>query len=512
MTDFPSVLYTNGRFYSTAEPGTCAMLVRDGKIAWLGAHPDAPSADRTVDLADGLVTPAFVDAHVHTTYTGLVAAGLDLSDARSARELLDAVRTFAATRQPNGVVHGHGWDESTWLDQRPPSAQELDEAAGGRLVYLSHASAHSALVSTSLLGAAHGVAGHADNGWVSEPALRVVRRVALGSLTRRELGTAQRSVLARAASLGYAAIHECGGPGTSSEADLQAVLALSGQGLPQVFGYWGELGAAEKARDLGATGAGGDLFADGVFGSHTAWLREPYTDGNDDVGEAFVTAAQVAEHLLDCTRVGVQGGFHAIGDAAIETVLNGFTIAAKKAGLDALRQARHRIEHVELIDEPMINRMVGFGVVASVQPVFDALWGGATGSYAQRLGAKRAVALNPFGPMHAAGVRLAFGSDSPVTALDPWSVVVAAAAPSNPKHRLSVRAAFAASTRGGWQAAGVDTVGVLTPGASATFAVWDTPAGVQEGLPVLLPDLDGVPPARPVCRRTVLHGETIFEA
>jgi predicted amidohydrolase YtcJ len=113
--------------------------------------------------------------------------------------------------------------------------------------------------------------------------------------------------------------------------------------------------------------------------------------------------------------------------------------------------------------------------------------------------------------MHATGVPLAFGSDSPVTPLDPWSVVVAAAAPRNPVYRMSVRAAFAASTRGGWRAAGVDGTGVLVPGASATFAVWDTPGGVSGGLPVLLPDAEGVAPARPVCRRTVLHGETIFE-
>jgi predicted amidohydrolase YtcJ len=146
-----------------------------------------------------------------------------------------------------------------------------------------------------------------------------------------------------------------------------------------------------------------------------------------------------------------------------------------------------------------------------VQPVFDALWGGTGRMYAQRLGVERALASNPIGAMHATGVALAFGSDSPVTALDPWSVVVAAAAPRNPAYRMTVRAAFAASSRGGWRAAGVDGVGVLAPGASATFAVWETPGGVEGGLPVLLPGVEGAVPARPVCRRTVLHGDTIFE-
>jgi predicted amidohydrolase YtcJ len=510
MSSHPDTLYRGGRFYSAADPRATAMLVRDGRIAWLGADGDAPGADVTVDLAGALVTPAFVDAHLHATDTGLAFDGLDLSAMRSPGELLDAVAAFAATRPADAVVHGHGWDESTWAQQTPPSAGELDRAGGGRRVYLSQASVHSALASTALLPAAEGVPGYDASGWVREQAHHAVRAVALGALTRQQRTAAQRTALAEAASMGIAAVHECAGPGTSSEADLGSVLALSGAGLPRVFGYWGELGGAAKARELGAVGAAGDLYADGALGSRTASLRQPYADGPGR-GEAFVTAEQAAEHLLDCVSVGVQGGFHAIGDAAIETVLEGFALAAKAVGVDRLREGRHRIEHVELIDKAMIARMVEFGVVASVQPVFDLLWGGPDRMYAQRLGVDRALASNPIGAMHATGVALAFGSDSPVTALDPWTVVNAAAAPRNPVYRMSVRAAFAASTRGGWRAAGVDGAGVLAPGQAATFAIWETPAGLRDGLPALLPDLDGAAPERPICRRTVLDGETIFE-
>jgi hypothetical protein len=81
---------------------------------------------------------------------------------------------------------------------------------------------------------------------------------------------------------------------------------------------------------------------------------------------------------------------------------------------------------------------------------------------------------------------------------------------------LGVRAAFAAHTRGGWRAVHRDTDGLVAPGAPATFAVWDTPAGVRDGLPVLVsadPELRGPddPTPLPVCRRTVLRGRTIFE-
>jgi predicted amidohydrolase YtcJ len=134
MSSHPDTLYRGGRFYSAADPRATAMLVRDGRIAWLGADGDAPRADVAVDVAGALVAPAFVDAHLHTTDTGLAFDGLDLSAARSAGELLDAVAAFAAARPADAVVHGHGWDESTWARQTPPSAGELDRAAGGRRV------------------------------------------------------------------------------------------------------------------------------------------------------------------------------------------------------------------------------------------------------------------------------------------------------------------------------------------------------------------------------------------
>jgi predicted amidohydrolase YtcJ len=264
---------------------------------------------------------------------------------------------------------------------------------------------------------------------------------------------------------------------------------------------------------LGAVGAGGDLYADGALGARTAHVREPYldADGTDGAcGHGYVTAEQVEEHVVDCVRHGVQGGFHAIGDQALSTVLTGLRGAAEVVGLDRLRAARHRIEHVEIVDKQIIAGLVELGVVASMQPAFDRLWGGESQMYAQRLGVPRSLASNPFGAMHGVGVALAFGSDSPVTPLDPWGSVRAAMRHHNPAFRLNVRAAFAAHTRGGWRAVHRDDEGVLTPGAPATFAVWDA-APLSGGLPVLIaPSAQEREPALPSCRRTVLRGVTIF--
>jgi hypothetical protein len=509
-----SILFRGGRVYSAADPRATAVLVRDGRIAWLGADADAPSAGERVDLDGALVTPAFVDAHVHATDTGITLSGLDLSGTRSAAEVLDGVAAFALTLPTDAVVLGHGWDESTWTVQAPPTAAELDRAGGGRMVYLSQASIHSAICSSALLASGEpevsASAGYDASGWLRRAAHHVVRGIAFRSITPTQRRAAQSSALRRAASLGIAAVHECGGPGTSDEGDFAGLLANSGaeHGLPEVYGYWGELMGAAKAKDLGAVGAGGDLYADGALGSQTAHLREPYLDGSDGHrGHGYVTAEQVGAHLIDCIGHHLQGGFHAIGDQAISTVLAGFRIAAKEVGLDELRAGRHRIEHVEIVDKALIGGLVEFGVVASMQPAFDRLWGGERQMYAARLGIGRSLASNPMGAMHGVGVALAFGSDSPVTPLDPWGNVRAAMWHFNPVHRMNPRAAFAAHTRGGWRAVHLDD-GALVPGAPATLAVWSTPAGLgPTGLPLLEPSS-----ALPVCHRTMLRGETIYQS
>src|SRR5262245_7121573 len=121
MTTMTSTLYRGGRMHGATDPRATALLVAgDGRVAWLGPDADAPAADEVVELGGALLTPAFVDAHVHATDTGLTITGLDLTGTRSAKAVLDAVAAHSAALPADAVVLGHGWDESTWADQRLP--------------------------------------------------------------------------------------------------------------------------------------------------------------------------------------------------------------------------------------------------------------------------------------------------------------------------------------------------------------------------------------------------------
>ena len=520
-------LYVNGRIYAsgTGSPDPSAMLVEDGMITWIGQDDGAGQyvGIPTVDLDDAFVAPAFVDAHVHTTATGLALTGLDLSGTRSLTEALDLVER--AARQGRGrPILGQGWDETRWPEQRPPTAAELDRASYGGSVYLSRVDVHSAVVSSALMVAVPGLrdlAGFRPDGLLVSPAHDAARTAALAGLTAGQIQDAQRAALTHAASLGIACVHEMAGPAISGAEDLTGLLALAAdETLPEVIAYWGELFGADTARQLGAVGCGGDLFCDGSLGSHTAALRDPYADDPHNHGDLHYDTAELAEHLVQTIEAGLQTGFHVIGDAALDQVLDAYDAASAKLGRNA--GAGQRLEHVEFVRD--VPRLATSGLLASVQPAFDAFWGGTDGMYADRLGAGRALGLNPFAAMAAAGVPLAFGSDAPVTPLAPWEGVRAAAYPHSPASGISPRAAFVAHTRAGWRAANRHGEGVLTPGAPATFAIWlagglgvdapdervqrwsTDPRANVPGLPDVQPDAD-----LPSCLATVRNGTPIHD-
>jgi predicted amidohydrolase YtcJ len=519
----PSTLYRHGRVRSPADPFATALLVVGESVAWVGqeAAAEALSADAVVDLEDAWIAPAFVDAHVHSTSTGLALTGLDLTDCPSLAAALERVAQ-QARKTRGGAVLGTGWDETRWPEGRRPTASELDRASYGGVVYLARTDVHSAVASSALLAAcpeARSLPGFEEDGWVRKAAHHAVRRTARAALSPVQVRDLQRTALDRAAELGIACVHECGGPDIAGEDDFTALLALE-HGVERI-GYWGELGAIEKALALGAVGPGGDLFMDGSLGSMTASLCTHY-EGSSSAGELYPDAEAVSRHIADCARSGVQTGFHAIGDKALAVLLDCFRSAAELVGAEAVRAGRHRVEHAEMLGVEQLAGMARYGLTASVQPAFDARWGGPDGMYSQRLGLTRALVMNPFAALAAAGVPLALGSDSPVTPLDPWGTLRAAVHHRTPGSGLSARAAFSAHTRGGWRAAGRDQEGELTPGLPATFAVWQVDGELLVQAPdervagwstdprsavAGLPDLDG---PDPLCLRTVVRGRDAF--
>ena len=506
-------LYRNARVYGARAGATC-VAVEDTRIVFVGTDDEAAAYGgagdgdgEVVDVHDALLTPAFVDAHVHTVRTGFALTGLDLTGTTSLAATLDELSAFADKSPEQGVLVGQGWDETSWPEGRPPTGAELDRAAPARRTYLTRVDGHSSVVSPALAALVPGL--EALDGWtadgrVERDAHHAVRATLEGLIGPDDRLTAARAACRELASRGIAAFHENAAPHIGPEHEIETVRQAASEIGLRATVYWGELMAVETARRLGATGLAGDLVADGAFGSRTAALSAPYTDRPDTCGHAYLTADLIRDHVVACTRAGLQAGFHCIGDAVLDAIGEGFEEAERELGAEPIRRARHRLEHVEMPSPRLIRTLSRLGVVASVQPMFDALWGGPDGMYAARLG-DRWRGTNPLLDLHTAPVRLAFGSDSPVTAQGPWAAVQAAAHHREPGQRLPVEAAFLAHTRGGAYAGRDDDGGSLAVGLRADLALWDTPAGLDGvGLPDLAPGAE-----LPRLLRTVAAGRTI---
>jgi len=224
-------------------------------------------------------------------------------------------------------------------------------------------------------------------------------------------------------------------------------------------------------------------YTDGSFGGRTAKLSEPYADADGRDGADAATGQWVVDPdeldavVAEATGAGYQFTAHAIGDVAIDAVLDAYEAAA----VGDSGAARHRIEHVELADDEAIERLADSGVVASVQPNF-LKWAGEDGLYDARL-ADRRTETNRYRDMLDAGVNLAFGSDG--MPMNPLSGVHHAVNAPADSQRIGVTEALRAYTRGAAYAGfDEDRLGTIEPGKLADLVVldaspWERPAEIR---------------------------------
>lgn len=510
-----SLLLHNGAVHTgTGESGLTAVAIADGRVVWLGdeAGAAAYAGDGGIerqDVGGALIAPAFVDAHVHSVQTGFLETQLDLSGLASLRDTLDVVGS-AASAAGGEILVGTGWDDSLWVERRPPTAEELEQVAPGHRILLTRLDGHSAVLSPALIAEIDGLGdrvGYSADGQMTLDAMAHTTTAMADLVGPERRLEAARAAMALYASNGVAAFHEAAAPHIGPAYEIALVRQAADEAGLLATAYWGEHLALDAARELGVAGLAGDLNADGSIGSRTAALMTEYADTPGHCGHAYLTAEQIAAHVVACTEAGLQGGFHCIGESGLAAVTRGFRLAEAQLGADAIRAAGHRLEHVEMPDAEAIEMMVDLGLTASMQSRFDELWGGPDQMYAERLG-DRWRGMNPIGTLDRAGVPVALGSDTPVTRPEPWKAIWAAVGHHEAAQRVDVATAFRMHTVGGWQAlrgpesnvSTEDSAGTLVAGAPAHLAVWETP-------------LEGtLPPvgSTPVLRRLVVAGRTVL--
>ncbi|WP_276272804.1 amidohydrolase [Haloarcula litorea] len=449
-----------------------AVAVTGDRIAAVG-DPDeiAPASAERVDCGGGVLLPGFVDAHTHLDVVGRRAVEADLGGADGPD---DCVHRLLAADDGDGWLLGFGYDEGEWGGRRLRAA-DLDAASTERPVAAFREDLHTVSVNHAALdrldlpesgveredGAPTGVL-------VEEAAEAVLDAVAPDrEQTREYLLAAQEVALAEGVTAVHDMVRRSHAPRVYRDLDLSGDLALRVR-----LNYWRD--HLDAVREVGlSTNHGSErvrtgaikTFVDGALGSSTARLREPYSDGGDeDVGEWRLPPAELRELVAEVADADLQLAAHAIGDAAVEVVLE---TVADAAGDDAAA-ARHRVEHAEVLTGDLVERLADSDLVVSAQPNFHR-WAAPDGLYADRLGDRR-VETNRFRDLLDAGATLAFGSDC--MPLGPLYGIERAVTAPGPGQRLTVGEAVRAYTHGGAVAGfDEDRLGTVEPGKLADFAV-----------------------------------------
>lgn len=456
------------------------VLVEGDSIAAHGDVGDEPTADRVVDGGGASLIPAFCDAHVHLPATGLYEVGLNFRDETKADAIVDAFARRA--EEGGGILFGGNFEDP--LD-RPLTRHELDRAVGPRSALLARADMHSCIVSTALLehldiegleGVDRDDEGR-PTGYLREKAASEAWSYLDRNLTPQQQKEAVLAAVRRAYSKGICSVHEMfvvewrGWDSWEVFVDSVADVAL------EIVPYLGT-DEVDRVVELGYHRIGGDFFLDGSFGSHTAWMHEPYAtappEGSPPNGIAYRADDELFDYFTRAQAKGLQVGVHAIGDAAIEQAIGTWEKVAADSGIDEVRVLGHRIEHFECASDDHIARAVALGLKASVQPAFDRFWGGEDGLYARRIGWERAALMNRFDAMLEAGMWVGAGSDSTVTPLDPFLQIASLRAHHVEEQSVGSTQALRLHTMGARRLGPAHELsGTLEPGAPAELALLD---------------------------------------
>ena len=505
------LVIANGRVWTgdRARPWAEALAIDGDRIRAVGSLHEVRTATpdrRELDAGGGLVTPGFIDAHIHVVAGGFRLASVQLRHTSSRDQLAASLQSFAATRPPGAWITGGDWDhqrwggvlpERSWIDAATPAHPVWITRLDGHMGLANSAALRLAGVDTRTLDVAGGEivrdASGAPTGLLKDNATLLVTRV-IPAASPRDEDAALDAAMHYLSRCGVTSAHHMGSipPGQSWEELAIFDRARDAGRLRVRLRTTVPLESWRELRDLIASGArGGDdgrgdewlrigalkTFVDGSLGSHTAAFHAPYDDAPgcgllvNDIGE-------LRRWIRDADAAGLQISAHAIGDRANTLILDLFEEITR---LNGPRDRRLRVEHAQHLRPDDIHRFSAAGVIASMQPyhaVDDGRW-------AERaIGLTRARTSFAWRSLADAGARLAFGSDWFVA--PPVVVAGLAAAVTRqtldgghphawiPEQRLSLEQALRAYTvDAAFAAFDEKRLGQLVPGHLADVAVLD---------------------------------------
>lgn len=411
-----------------SQPWATGIAVSGDRILSVGSSAEiaklarAASGARVIDANGGMVTPGFIDSHVHFLTGGSSLSSVQLRDAKTPAEFIARIKAFAATVPPGTWITGGDWDHTLWGGELP-TRDWIDSVTANNPVWINRLDGHMALANGRALDAAKVTKDTRDveggtivrdasgnpTGILKDNAQSYVNKVEPAQ-TPEMMDRALQAAMKYVAERGVTSVHNM--------SDFSSLVAIDrahdANSLFTRIYQVTPISQWERLRDLVAKRGKGDEwvrigglkgFVDGSLGSHTAAMFAPFTDTPKDSGFLVETEDDLYRWTLEGDKAGLQMIVHAIGDRAINTQLNIFERVAKENGA---RDRRFRIEHAQHIAPKDIPRFGSLGVIPSMQP-YHAI---DDGRWAEKvIGPERAKTTYAFRSLLDAGAKVAFGSD-----------------------------------------------------------------------------------------------------
>ncbi|MBC7107734.1 MAG: amidohydrolase [Methanomassiliicoccales archaeon] len=426
-----------------------AVGILNGRIVAVGSNEEIESMvgsnTKVIDAKGKTVVPGFHDSHMHPLLVGHFARGVQLTDVKDIPEMLERIKEKVKETPKGEMILGFGWNQERMAEKRYPTRWEVDTVAPDHPVFLIHWNAHIYLINTVLMKQKGITRDTPDppggtivknekgepTGVLLENAIDLIApgflETGAGLFSYEQSKAALKYCADKAAEWGLTSIVDI----LAGDAQVKAYQELEAEGnLPvrvnfylgfQYLDYLIKLGIKSGFGSSKVRLAGAKMIVDGSLSSHTAALREPYTDMPDSKGVMRLTPEEIRAFVENATKNGIRVDIHALGDGAIETVLKIFRETMNKY---KVKDPRFKISHCIIHGPDLIEQFREMNVIANVQPVFvmkGQHW------IPRLVGPQREKYAHPYRSMMEAGIHMCSGTDAPIETMNPIMNIYAAA-------------------------------------------------------------------------------------